>query len=124
MTAARNIGQNVRTALHPGRCGIGDRHIEQVFNLEAHRQPCGRVRIDAVDRISGRVLASGVSCYDACTLRNESANRVDEYPCRIMCSTNPSRREKFSGLMPCIFHLDILRGKDCRCACTNSCGWQ
>lgn len=68
MTAARNIGQNVRTTLHPGRCGIGDCHIQQVFNLEAHRQPCGRGRIDAVDSISGRVLASGVSCYDACTL--------------------------------------------------------
>jgi len=71
-----------------------------------------------------RRVSAHASYYEARTLLNESANRVGEDPCRIMCSTNPSRREIFSGVMPCIFHLDILRGKDCRWACTNSCGWQ
>ena len=55
---------------------------------------------------------------------NESANRVGEYPCLNMYSANASSSKKFSGLMPFIFHVDILRGKDCRWECTNSWGWQ
>jgi hypothetical protein len=43
VTAARNIGQNVRTALHLAGCGIGDCHIEKLFNLEEQAQFIQRV---------------------------------------------------------------------------------
>ena len=41
--AGRNIGQNVRTALHLGGGGIGDRHIEKIFNFEEQSQFIQRV---------------------------------------------------------------------------------
>jgi hypothetical protein len=43
LLAARKIGQNVRTALHLGGCGIGDYHIEMIFNLEEQRQFIQRI---------------------------------------------------------------------------------
>lgn len=74
-----------------------------------------RVRIYILDRIGQKPrIRRALHIYEASALLNESANRVGEYPCSSMCSTKRSRTEKFSGVMPCIFHLDILRGKDCR----------
>lgn len=77
-----------------------------IVGKEAQRLECTHEETDCYPS-SGRVSAR-LHTYEARTLLNESANRVGEYPCRIMCSTNPLRREKFSGVMPCIFHLDML----------------